>query len=536
MKYYEIAPLSKTRRELYTYGCQSTVPPGTVVQIPFGPRKLHGVVWRKTDRMESARMVTVITSARLSPIQMRLAQWLSEEYLTPLGICLKTILNSSIVRQAPSRVKPAGSVAITEPASPAVMDRVRRLSAYVQEVRTARGNGKKVLIVVPEILDIQRLLASDSQVFQQPAVWHSKLKTSERTALWWSVASGDIDLMLATRSALLLPWSDLGLIIIDEEDDLAYKQEQAPRYHARALAAVAARHYGARLVYGSAAPSLEVYVPLLEGKYVRPPSSRGDETDGCPSLRFVRPGVKPTHSLPHELSEALRQASGNRRVALYAPHRFHASLARQLNSHFPRIKLGLLGSDGPANVRNVRKFKQGALDVLLGGQQLGRDWELEVESMFMLEADTLLQLPDFRAGEKAHAMARKLWRQVPPDGQFVIHTATPDHPAWTMLRRPYGEWVRHELNERQSLQLPPCNRLTRIVFSDADGGKAERQARQAADILTRHTGLTVSVGPAPVPEVKSRSRWEVLIKGDPKALKGHLDEAWAVDVDPLTLL
>lgn len=531
MHYYEVAPLSKARRGAYTYSSEVSLATGTVVEISFGSRHLHGIVMGEGPSHSGAKPITAATGVRLTSVQLKLARWLADEYLTPLGVCLRIFLNTHVVRHG-SGVPDLEEKTVMSAPVPEVITQPFRYEAYLERIRSARLTEKPVLIIVPEILDIARFQPKLLEEFPELEVWHSRLPLRVRGELWIRVARGESKIILATRSALLLPWRTLGLVIVDDENDLAYKQEQAPRYHARALARTVSALYGSALIYGSSAPSFEVYRPVTEGSY-KPPEPHTLRS----TIRMARDDTGTYGNVPHELSEAVRHAQRSHQgLVIYAPSRFQGILADTLTKDFDGLRLEILGTDDRKDTSTIQAFKDGALAVLLGGQQLGKDWGLKTSVLFMYAADTLLQLPDFRAGEKAHALARKLQVQIADEGQFIIHTATADHPAWTMLSRPYERWVSTELRERQALKLPPYFRLTRILFTGKSEDEVIQQAREAETKLQALEGLEVHAGPSPVPQRGQDWRWHVLVKGDPKILRGHLDESWTVDVDPGSLL
>src|SRR5205085_4274059 len=102
-----------------------------------------------------------------------------------------------------------------------------------------------------------------------PAEWHSQLAPRKRARTWTAVAAGEVSVIVGARSALFLPYADLGLIIVDEEHDPAYKQEDGARYHARDMAVVRARGAGIPIVLVSATPSVETEVNARRGRYAR---------------------------------------------------------------------------------------------------------------------------------------------------------------------------------------------------------------------------------------------------------------------------
>lgn len=137
---------------------------------------------------------------------------------------------------------------------------------YLETIAAALEAGKSAIVLVPEIsLTPQAVHAFKSRFGDQVAVLHSRLSTSERADQWRAAYEGEVRVVLGARSAVFAPLSDLGLIVIDEEHESAYKQEEAPRYHAREVALERVRRCGGVLLLGSATPSLESYRKVQEG-------------------------------------------------------------------------------------------------------------------------------------------------------------------------------------------------------------------------------------------------------------------------------
>lgn len=144
-----------------------------------------------------------------------------------------------------------------------------KTEVYFEAVAAALAKGKQVLILMPEIaLSTQFVERFQRRFGDGPALWHSEIRPAERRLIWRSVASNEAKLIVGPRSALMLPFADLGLIIVDEEHDTAFKQEDGVIYHARDMAVVRARlgNFPAMLV--SATPSLETIANVEAGRYV----------------------------------------------------------------------------------------------------------------------------------------------------------------------------------------------------------------------------------------------------------------------------
>ena len=138
---------------------------------------------------------------------------------------------------------------------------------YIETARAVRAARRQVIVLVPEIALTGQLITAFQKVFADDiVVLHSQLSLAERNDSIFRVRRGDAGIILGARSALFTPAADVGAIILDEEQDMSYKQDESPRYHARVVAEILARRHGAILVLGSATPSLESYARARAGE------------------------------------------------------------------------------------------------------------------------------------------------------------------------------------------------------------------------------------------------------------------------------
>ena len=145
-----------------------------------------------------------------------------------------------------------------------------KTQVYFDSVLHAYNSGKSVLLMMPEIaLTAQFMDRFEKRFGAPPVVWHSNLTAARRRNIWRGVARGDIRIVVGTRSALFLPWQNLGLIVVDEEHDTSYKQDDMGNYHARDMAILRAKIAGFPVVLASATPSLETMYNVAQGKYKR---------------------------------------------------------------------------------------------------------------------------------------------------------------------------------------------------------------------------------------------------------------------------
>ncbi|MDI3339906.1 MAG: primosomal protein N' [Sphaerobacter sp.] len=506
---------------------------------------------------------------------------------------------------------------------------------YLRAAAWCVSRGRQVILLVPEIALAAQVVARVTERFPgQVAVLHSALPEATRYHTWYAVAAGRVPIVVGPRSALFAPMDRVGLVIIDEEHEGAYKQDQPPRYHAREVARRLIREHGAVLLLGSATPDVTTYhaaatgaIRLLElparvgavvlgdhGRPVRQPLA-------LPEVAVVDMRQELSQGNPHIFSRAL-QAALQRTVAageqaiLFLNRRgastliqcracgaveqcpfcdvplvYHAD-RRQLLCHRCNYRqppptacracasraVGYYGTGTQrveAEVRRllpqarVLRWDQDALrggvehrhlmqrvlrhevDVIVGTQMVakGLDFPL-VSTVGVINADTLLHLPDIRAGERTFQLltqvAGRAGRRA-PGARVIIQSYTPDHYAIDAAsRHDYQAFYREEIAFRRKHGYPPFRRLIRLVYRHPDELTCQAVAAEVADLLAatadrlgcRDVDL---LGPTPTftARVRGRYQWQILLRGEDShavVRAVDLDPGWLIDVDPLSVL
>jgi primosomal protein N' (replication factor Y) (superfamily II helicase) len=292
-------------RETYTYAVPEGVElvPGHRVWVPFGRRSSYGYVvslHAEKPEIEVREVERADPSPLLLPYQMELARVVADHYWAPLIECLRAMLpprvrggrssgagpskrqtrHSQLLAYAvPTRPPFAGPALREEQA--AALDLIRdqravllhgvpasgKTEVYMAAAAEALASGLRVLVLVPEISLSPQLVERFSSRLAVPlAVLHSQLTELERAQQWWRARRGEVDLVIGSRSAVFAPIPRLGLICLDEEGSSAYKQDRTPRYEAGWVARRLADSTGAKLVLGSATPSVSTYNEARSGR------------------------------------------------------------------------------------------------------------------------------------------------------------------------------------------------------------------------------------------------------------------------------
>jgi primosomal protein N' (replication factor Y) (superfamily II helicase) len=222
--------------------------------------------------------------------------------------------------QALALNKITDALAAPETAKPILLHGVTgsgKTEIYLQAIRTALERGKTAIVLVPEISltpqTVERFKSRFAEMQEVVAVLHSHLSEGERHDEWHKLHSGRARIVIGARSAVFAPLKDLGLIIVDEEHETTYKQEEAPRYHARDVAVVRAKIEKCAVVLGSATPSLESYHNATAGKYELLNLTQRVDDQQMPLMRIVDLRLeRRKEKIAPILSEKLSQAIANR--------------------------------------------------------------------------------------------------------------------------------------------------------------------------------------------------------------------------------
>ena len=348
---------------------------GAVVSVPFGRRKLSGFVvdvygrhseaWSKLSQKfpEDLKPIHAVLEAELALPEdlVLLCRWVSEYYQAPLGEVFRAALPSGLGKKTPGDLPEAEPGTASEiDLSPDQENAVATIAeaqatnrpaafllygvtgsgkteVYLRAAENAVASGGKALILVPEIaLSPQMVHRVQARFGSRVALWHSSLTPTRRREVWSRARRGEIDVLVGARSAVFAPLRDLKLIVVDEEHESAYKQNESPRYHARDVALVRARMAKAVTLLGSATPSLESMSNAEKGKYtlLRLPERVAGRSRGSVELVLL-PHLEPRDKRPVSLilSDALRDAilqtvSRSEQAILFLNRRGHSTVVQ----------------------------------------------------------------------------------------------------------------------------------------------------------------------------------------------------------------
>lgn len=466
-----------------------------------------------------------------------------------------------------------------------------KTEVYLQSIEKVLNEGKEAIVLVPEIaLTPQMVNRFKGRFGSLVAVLHSGLSTGEKYDEWRKIARKEVKLVVGARSAIFAPFENLGMIIIDEEHESSYKQEENPRYHARDVAIYRGEYHNCPVILGSATPTLESFARASKDVYKLLTLAERVNARSMPSVEIIdmreelRTGNRTmfSNTLIENLKDRLEKHEQsvlflNRRgyssfvmcrdcgYVIQCPHcdislTYHRS-NQSLKCHYcgheeqmpakcpecesehirffgtgtqkveeellkvlPEARVIRMDVDTTsrkgAHEKLLTEFGEKRADILLGTQMIAKGLDFpDVTLVGVLTADTMLNLPDFRASEKTFQLLTQVsgraGRHELP-GEVVIQTYTPEHYSIQLSSEyNYNLFYEKEMLIRKQHAYPPFYYLSIITVSHPEITKVAAVTEQIAAFLRRELSpQTVILGPvaSPIPRIKDRYRYQCMIK------------------------
>jgi len=496
---------------------------------------------------------------------------------------------------------------------------------YLQALAETVRRGRRGIVLVPEIaLTPQTIERFASRFPHRVALLHSKLSLGEQFDEWRRIRNGEFDVVIGSRSAIFAPQPDLGLIVIDEEHEWAYKQQdKAPRYHARDVALKLAELTGAAVILGSATPDVATYYHAQQGDYrLLQLPERVTPAEGSPLPQVEVIDLKDELKAGNRslfsralLQTAAKAVASREQVMLFLNRRGGASfiqcrscgfalrcrrcevaltyhpdedllichqcnysrptpqvcprcssrrikflgigtqkLAMEASSIFPQARLLRWDSDTTkqkyAHQEILSKFRAHEADILVGTQMIAKGLDLPLVTLVgVVSADTGLNLPDFRAGERTFQLLSQVAGRAGRGtlgGQVIVQTYSPEHYViQAAAKQDYAAFYDKEIAYRRQLHNPPFSRLATLTYSHANDIICRREAERMKRLLieereARGIDDLSLIGPAPafIRRLRGRFRWQLILRGaEPSGFLSQIPipQGWTVDIDPMGL-
>nr|UKS67969.1 primosomal protein N' [Lactococcus garvieae] len=462
---------------------------------------------------------------------------------------------------------------------------------YLQVIEHFLEKGQTAIMLVPEIsLTPQMSNRFIARFGEKVAIMHSGLSDGEKYDEWRKIKEGRAQVVVGARSAIFAPLENIGVIIIDEEHETSYKQDSSPRYHARDIALLRAKYHQARLVLGSATPSLESRARAQRNVYhLLTLTHRANDKAFLPEVQIVdmRNNLSDKSANFSEilLQKIREKIERNEQVILMLNRRGYSSFVmcrecgfvvecpncdisltlhmdtKTLNCHYcghqegiphvcpscqsrkiryygsgtqkvqeelekllPEIRILRMDVDTTktknAHEKILKKFGCHEADVLLGTQMIAKGLDFpNVTLVGVINADTGLNLPDFRASERSFQLLMQVAGRAgraDKKGEVIIQTFNPGHYAVKLVAdQDYEAFYRQEMYYRQQLSYPPYYFTVQILVSHKDEDTVAKKAYEIASIIKASLSEKAKIlGPTPKPIARTHNlyHYQILVK------------------------
>lgn len=466
-----------------------------------------------------------------------------------------------------------------------------KTEVYLQTIEDVLNQGKQAMMLVPEIaLTPQMVLRFKRRFGDDVAVLHSGLSNGERYDEWQKIRDGRAQVSVGARSSVFAPFKNLGLIIIDEEHESTYKQEDYPRYHAREIAQWRSEYHHCPVILGSATPCLESYARAEKGVYHLLSLPNRVNQQALPNIDIVDMRTELTEGNRSMFSKDLREAIQLRldrqeQVVLFLNRRGYASfmLCRDCgyvpqcpncdisltyhkttdllkchycgyqetppnkcpnceSEHIRQVGTGTqkveellqqefegariirmdvdTTSKKGAHEKLLTEFERGNGDILLGTQMIAKGLDYpNITLVGVLNADTMLNLPDFRASERTYQLLTQVAGRAGRHekvGQVIIQTYNPDHYSiLDVQKNDYLTFYRQEMEYRKLGKYPPYYYLINFTISHKEMKKVMAASQHVHKILLQHLSdkaLVLGPSPAALARINNEFRFQILVK------------------------
>ena len=505
-----------------------------------------------------------------------------------------------------------------------------KTEVYIRAIQKIVEFGRQAIVLVPEISLTPQTRQRFRARFDRVAVLHSHLTAAQRAWHWQQIAAGNVQVIVGARSAVFAPTPNLGLIVLDEEHDGSFKQDKAPRYHARDVAHWRASKENVPLILGSATPSLESWHRAGQGTYEKISMRKRVLDLPLPDVATIdmrvdfggRKRFGPiSQKLRQEITQALKDGGqvilllnrrgfstriqcpacgnvescpdcsiplthhvqGNKAVCHYCDHqipepkrcsqcnnpsiRFSGlgtqRLAANVEAMFPDVPMMRMDTDTMrkpgSHERALASFRSGEIKILLGTQMIAKGLDFpNVTLVGVINADTALHLPDFRAAERTFGLVTQVAGRTgrgEKGGRVLVQTFCPENDAiQAATRHDYIGFANVEMPQREEFNYPPYGKLARVVIRSEIESKAEQMADHIAEEIERAANeiekevTVLCPSTAPVEKLRGKFRFHMMISANKEneiqdvlrraktTVKSIDDVQWIIDIDPQDMM
>ncbi|WP_148571256.1 primosomal protein N' [Aliarcobacter cryaerophilus] len=599
MNYYEVAILKSPLQNL-TYQSEEIIENGSLVEVILANRKNSNlaVVIKKVDKPDfKCSTILSIKDEFYSDFMLQIGDFISKYYICSMGFALSLFqtFNKNIVYENSSiEYKKEITLSSFQQEAKSFLDSKKqallfaktgagKTEIYIKTIKEILKQGKQAVFLMPEISLTPQMEKRLEEVFDSSvAIWHSKVTAKRKKEILNKLQNGDIKLIAGARSALFLPYNNLGLIIVDEEHDNSYKSDTTPRYNAKDLAIFIAKKFDLRLILGSATPSINSFykIPYFEldktfyetkKSYIFENSSQNISEK---TINLIKKSIEnknqtivflPTRAnFKHQIcfdcgksvecpfcsvsmslhkndlalkchycgfAQKIPEFCPSCKTGIVKNHRVGtAEIEELLKNEFPNSIIKRFDKDSVNSEKSLKKildeFNENKIDVLVGTQMLskGHDYH-NVKLAVVLGMDSLLNMSSYKARENALSLLLQISGRSGRNGfgEVVIETKNEEFFKYYLEESNYKEFLKSELEFRKDL-YPPFVKLARVVLSSTNGLKIKEELNEIVKDLKNNKDIeVVGFGECAIFKIANKYRYEVIIRSkDVKAILNAL--------------
>lgn len=599
MNYYEVAILKSPLQNL-TYQSEEIIENGSLVEVILANRKNSNlaVVIKKVDKPDfKCSTILSIKDEFYSDFMLQIGDFISKYYICSMGFALSLFqtFNKNIVYENSSiEYKKEITLSSFQEEAKSFLDSKKqallfaktgagKTEIYIKTIKEILKQGKQAVFLMPEISLTPQMEKRLEEVFDSSvAIWHSKVTAKRKKEILNKLQNGDIKLIAGARSALFLPYNNLGLIIVDEEHDNSYKSDTTPRYNAKDLAIFIAKKFDLRLILGSATPSINSFykIPYFEldktfyetkKSYIFENSSQNISEK---TINLIKKSIEnknqtivflPTRAnFKHQIcfdcgksvecpfcsvsmslhkndlalkchycgfAQKIPEFCPSCKTGIVRNHRVGtAEIEELLKNEFPNSIIKRFDKDSVNSEKSLKKildeFNQNKIDILVGTQMLskGHDYH-NVKLAVVLGMDSLLNMSSYKARENALSLLLQISGRSGRNGfgEVVIETKNEEFFKYYLEESNYKEFLKSELEFRKDL-YPPFVKLARVVLSSTNGLKIKEELNEIVKDLKNNKDIeVVGFGECAIFKIANKYRYEVIIRSkDVKAILNAL--------------
>ncbi|MCG3669136.1 primosomal protein N' [Aliarcobacter butzleri] len=590
MYFYELS-LLKSPLENLTFQSEEEIKIGTKVLIKLKQRKAldEAVIVKIVEKPDfKCTDISEITNEFYDEKMLEIASFISTYYVCSLGEALsiynpfdkniKQLLNeekfdskivlSSLQEKAKEFLKQEKQALLFANTG------AGKTEIYIKIIEECLNSGKQAVLLMPEISLTPQMQKRLEKVFAKSvAIWHSKITKKKKAQILEGLQEGSIKLIAGARSALFLPYSNLGVIVVDEENDDSYKSDSKPRFHTKDLSIYIAKKYNLQLILGSATPSSSSFLKI--------PFFRLDETYHKTNKAYSFEDSDMNLS-PKILNKIETTINSQNQVIVFLPTRanfkyqicttcgksvecpycsvsmslhkndlalkcHYCGYTQQIPNSCPSCKTGIIHNlrVGTAQIeeelkaifpqKNIKRFDRdeiktenqlktilndfnsGKIDILVGTQMLskGHDYH-NVKLAVVLGIDSVLNMNSYKAREKALSLLIQISGRSGRSGfgEVIIQTKNQEFFDYYLNESNYEEFLQSELEFRKDL-YPPYLKMAKVTFSHTNGLKVKDEMDFYVKLFKQNKNIeVVGFGQSPIFKIANKYRYEIILRSN----------------------